>query len=52
MDIKINGKPKMLSREQNGILLTWQNVFETTESNVWYIIQLLDPLREWRTVYW
>lgn len=50
----IENKPKMVIRNRNDVTVTWQHTFENTTSNDvdTYILQHLNDLKEWRTIYW
>lgn len=49
----INNKPKMVIRNRNNVTITWQHTFDNSiDDDDIYIIQILDDLKEWKTIYW
>lgn len=45
-------QPRMLLRESDSILISWEGTFTNTDPNAWYILQIHNELKEWFTVYW
>lgn len=47
-------QPRMLLRESDSVLISWEETFQNSELNskTWYILQIHNEFKEWRTVYW
>lgn len=54
MNYKVTSQVKILVRQNNNVVLSWQHIYEFPNgtANVIYILQINDKLNGWRTVYW
>lgn len=49
----IENKPKMVIRNRNDVTVNWQHTFnDIVNSDDDYVLQILDELKEWKTIYW
>lgn len=49
----IESKPKMVIRNKNDVTVNWQQTFDAViNSDDDYVLQILDDLKEWKTIYW
>lgn len=47
----VDNKPKMIIRNKNDVTINWQHTFNDTDDDN-AILQILDELKEWKTIYW
>lgn len=55
MHYKIVSKPKILLREDTGILLSWDEVYSIENADnrsIKYKLQIDDKINGWKTIYW
>lgn len=45
-------KPKMVIRKRNYVKITWRHTFANHVEGDDYKLQILDDLKEWKTIYW
>lgn len=49
----IENKPKMVIRNKNDVTINWQQTFDDmVNSDDDFVLQILDDLKEWKTIYW
>lgn len=47
----VDNKPKMVIRNKNDVTINWQHTFDDG-NDADFILQILDYLKEWKTIYW
>lgn len=50
--IKQKTKPKTIERNQNDLVLSWDNFFECDTNTEKFILQIKNNIKEWVTIYW
>ncbi|XP_049823930.1 fibronectin type 3 and ankyrin repeat domains 1 protein [Aethina tumida] len=50
--IKQKTKPKTIERNQNDLVLSWDNFFECDTNTDKFILQIKNNIKEWVTIYW
>lgn len=49
----VDNKPKMVIRNRNDVTINWQHTFnDIINSDDDFVLQILDDLKEWKTIYW